>query len=127
MGAQEVDIFKKVSWKLAIPLAIAGLLWPFSKAIGLTDDIAPALIGGIWIGIRVVWVAVVVLSRAKQPFWTIMGASVLYEVLAIIPQQITWDEAASARVPASIATLLMGVVTGAIFGAIAQAISYPKK
>lgn len=123
MSNQNTNIFHKVSWKLAVPLALLGLLWPLSKAIDLTDEWAPGVIGGVWVGIRVVWVIITVLAHDKQPFWTVMGASVLYEAIAIIPQQINWDEAAFARVPAMIATLIMGVVVGAIFGAIAQAIT----
>jgi len=110
-----------------VPLAILGLLWPLTKAIGLTDHLEPGVIAGVWLGIRVLWVIVVVAIRDAQPFWTIMGAAVLYEAIAIIPQQINWDEAAAARIPAMIATLIMGVLTGAIFGAIAHAIIRPQK
>jgi len=113
---------KDLPWKLIIVLAIIGLLWPTSKALGITDDLPPVVIGSVWFGIRILWIIIVLAVRDKQPFRTLLAASLLYEIVAIIPQQINWDQGSAARIPGAIATLIVGAVTGAIIGLIAAGI-----
>lgn len=113
---------KDLSWKLIITLAVMGLLWPMSKAFGITDDLPPAVIGSVWLGIRILWIIIVLAVRDKQPFWTLLVASLLYEAIAIIPQQINWDQEPAARIPGAIATLAMGAVVGAFIGLIATGV-----
>lgn len=105
---------------MIITLASIGLLWPLSKALGITDSLPPIVIGSVWLAIRVLWIVIVLATHNKKPFWTLLLASCLYEIVAIIPQQLLWDGEPAARIPAAIATLIMGVITGVIIGGIAQ-------
>lgn len=122
--AQALGAFnaKDLPWKLIVTLVVMGLLWPATKAFSISDDLPPAVIGAVWVGIRILWIIIVLAVRDKKPFWTLLAASLLYELIAIIPQQITWSEEPAARVPAAIATLMMGAVTGSVIGIIATGI-----
>jgi hypothetical protein len=122
MAQSTSPTFKNLPWKMVFILAAIGLLWPASKAFGITDDLPSAVIGGVWFGIRILWIIIVLAVHDKRPFQTLLAASLLYELVAIIPQQINWDQEQFARVPGAIATLVVGAVTGMIIGAIATGI-----
>lgn len=113
---------KDLPWKLIIILVALGVLLPASKALGITNGLPPAVIGGTFVGIRLLWIIIVLVVHDKKPFWTLLAANVLYELLAIIPQQIFWNYGSAARIYAATSPLIMGVVIGMVSGAIATGI-----
>ena len=118
--SESTSFFHRISWQLVALLVAIGLVWPLCKAIGVAESFTPTAIAAVWMGIRAIWIVIVVVTRDKQPFLTVISASIVYELVAIIAQQINWAESNSGRIPAVVATLLVGIVTGAIIGLIAK-------
>ena len=120
MTATIKESFKQQPWMLISCMVALGLLWPLSKALGLTDGLEPALIAGGWLAIRAVWVLVVVFRWVGDPIWTLTLTSGIYGLVTVIPQEISMDAGAQGRVAGAAANVISMLVVGFLLGVIAK-------
>lgn len=114
-------------WNLVLLLAALGLVRPLLSIFGAYDD---ALGGRPWgpvavtIALAILWVGVVVATRAPNPLLTLVLAGALYGILAILLQQIGWNillggapEGTPSSAPVLVMSWLSVVATNTIWGA----------
>ncbi|MGO1950028.1 MAG: hypothetical protein ACTH1D_10350 [Mycobacteriaceae bacterium] len=77
---------RSLNWFLILVLGVFALLRPLVRIIASQADVdVPAVVPALLtLGITVVWVAVVVSSRAESPVLTLVLAGVTYAVLAML-------------------------------------------
>jgi hypothetical protein len=118
---------QRVSWPLVVTLAVVALVRPLLSVTGLADDLGrPATPVLATVAITVVWVAVVVATRAAQPVLTLLLAGLTYGGLAVVGSAmlsplLDGELRGPLAHPASIVPVLMvNVLWGALSGLVAQ-------
>lgn len=121
-------------WRLVLLLGAFALLRPLLHMTGVAGDDGPIHPGAAAVGatvlITAVWVAVVHVARAPNPFLTLVGAALAYAALSIVLSGILspvlqGELQGPLGTPAGIpATLLTNAVWGAFAGGIATALRH---
>lgn len=80
-----MSTLKRLHWPLALGLGAFGLIRPVLNITGVAEDLGKPLTPVlVTIGISLVWIAIVGLSRVAEPVVTLLIAGIVYGVLAII-------------------------------------------
>ncbi len=121
------NVRTNISWSLVAVLAALGLIRPALSIAGAYEILGGRPLGPVIVTalLAVLWVGVVVVSRAPNPLFTLVAAGVSYGVLTIILQQVIWNlflggppEGAPSSVPILVVSWVAIVVTSAIWGAL---------
>jgi hypothetical protein len=129
-----LENIKKLQWPLVVGLGVIALVRPLMSILGLMDRLgrpeAPLL---VTLAISIVWIAVVGLSRIRQPVLTLVFAGIVYGVLSIILSGIlspilTGELQGPLATPFAVLPLLVvNAIWGAITGAIAQLVQQMRR
>ncbi|WP_214319310.1 hypothetical protein [Nonomuraea sediminis] len=111
---------KSPQWSLVIVLGALALIRPFLSIVGIMDALGkPAAPIAVTIAISLAWLLVVVLFNARQPLLTLVGAGLVYGVLAIVLGAtlgtLTGEGGMSILRPLTVVSIL---ITNAIWGAV---------
>lgn len=118
---------KQLRWPLVVGLGALALVRPLMNIVGLMDRLGrPAAPLLVTLAISIVWIAVVGLSRVRQPVLTLVFAGIVYGVLSIVLSGIL-SPILTGRLHGPLATpfavipsLAVNAIWGAITGAIAR-------
>jgi hypothetical protein len=125
-----VDHLKDVPWPLALALGALALIRPLIRIVGTRLDAAepPAVAVLVTLGISLVWIAVVGLTRVARPVLTLVCAGLVYAVLSIVLSGVlspilTGELQGPLAMPIAIVpVLLVNAVWGAVAGLLALAL-----
>ena len=120
MTASVKQSFKQQPWKVICLMVALALLWPLSKAFGLTDDLPLTYVVAGWFAIRAIWILIVVFRWVGDPVWTLTLASGIYGLITVIPQQINMEASAQGRVAGAVANVVSMLIVGVLLGVIAK-------
>lgn len=117
---------KSPQWSLVIVLGALALIRPFLSIVGIMDTLGkPAAPIAITIAISLAWLLVVVLFNARQPLLTLVGAGLVYGVLAIVLGatlgSLTGEGGLAILNPFAVVSIL---ITNAIWGAVVGLIAF---
>ncbi|WP_461143192.1 hypothetical protein [Salinifilum aidingensis] len=123
-----MDRCNGASWPLALALGAFALVRPLLSMTGVMDDlgrpVAPLAVTAV---ISAVWIVVVGLSRVRHPVVTLVGAGLVYGVLAVVLSAV-WSLLLTGQLQGPlttpwgvgvVATLVVNVVWGAVTGVFA--------
>lgn len=125
-----IATLRSLNWPLILVLGTLALVRPAARIIEdqADADLSPALPITLTVAITVVWIAVVVVTRVRQPVLTLVCAGLTYGVLtiplsAIISVLLNDRLDGPLAMPIAIVPLLIAnAIWGAVAGAIALAI-----
>ena len=121
-----------LQWGIIISLASTGIIMALlSSLVGMKQKVESPL----WWGLYVIWIIVVLLLKANNPFLTILVSSILAGLLHGITQGILiehykknnpWyvERMQGSNVKMAIQFVVMGIAIGAGFGAIVGGIAW---
>jgi len=125
-----IETLRSLNWPLILSLGVLALVRPLARIIEdqANADLSPALPITLTVAITVVWIAVVVPTRVRQPVLTLVCAGLTYGVLTIPLSAVTSVllndrlEGPLAMPIAIVPLLIINAIWGAVAGAIALAI-----
>ncbi|MEQ8766510.1 MAG: hypothetical protein RL885_21530 [Planctomycetota bacterium] len=129
---EEKEVMQEVSWELAVFFALSGIAMALvSCLIGMR----PKVENPAWWLVYAAWIAIVILTNAPAPFWTLWIASMLAGLLhgatsALLVdryvQNNPWhqERMQGPRKKHQLQFLIAGPIVGVVFGALVGGIGY---
>lgn len=127
MGTNSQQQLKQLNWALIVALGALALVRPLASIIENQTGVdgGPIVPIGLTIGISLIWIAVVGLSRTPQPLLTLVCVALTYAVLSIVVSGVSSPildgelQGPLANPIAIVPVLLTNAVWGLLTGALA--------